>query len=39
MNETFIVYNDSTILNKLSELPATHLQTEPRIFTYILNVK
>ena len=33
MNELFIVYNDSAILNRLSEFPA------PRIFTYILNVK
>ena len=39
MNESFIVYNDSAILNRLSEFPATIAQTETRIFTYILNVK
>ena len=38
MNESFIVYNDSAILNRLSEFPATLVQTESRIFTYILNV-
>ena len=39
MNESFIVYNDSAILNRLPEFPATLVQTETRIFTYILNVK
>ena len=39
MNESFIVYNDSAILNRLSEFPETLVQTESRIFTYILNVK
>ena len=39
MNESFIVYNDSAILNRLSQFPATLVQTETRIFTYILNVK
>ena len=39
MNESFIVYNDSAILNRLSEFPATLVQTKTRIFAYILNVK
>ena len=39
MNESFIVYNDSAILNRLSEFPATLVQTETRIFTYFLNIK
>ena len=39
MSESFIVYNDSAILNRPSEFPATLLKTEIRIFTYILNVK
>ena len=38
MNESFIVYNEFAILNKLSEFPATLGSTETRIFTYILNV-
>ena len=32
MNESFIVYNDSAILNRLSEFPATLVQTESRFF-------
>ena len=39
MNESLIVYNASAILNRLSEFPATVVQTETRIFTYILNFK
>ena len=39
MNESFIVYNDSAILNRLSEFPAILVQMETCIFTYILNVK
>ena len=39
MNESFIVYNDSAILNRLLEFPATLVQTETCIITYILNVK
>ena len=39
MNESFIVYNDSAIFNRLVEFPATLVQTETRNFTYILNVK
>ena len=39
MNESFIVYNDSTILNRLSEFPAALVYTKMRIFTYISNVK
>ena len=38
-NESFIVYNDSAILNRLSEFPATLVQTETRIFYVRLNVK
>ena len=34
MNESFIVYNDSAISNRLSEFPATLAQTETRILTY-----
>ena len=30
-NKSFIVYNDSAILNRLSEFPATLVQTETRI--------
>ena len=36
MNESFIVYNDSAIFKRLSEFPPTLVQTETRIFTYIL---
>ena len=32
MNESFIVYNDSAILNRLSEFPATQVQTESHTF-------
>ena len=39
MNESFIVYNDSVILNRLSEFHATLVWTETHILTYILNVK
>ena len=39
MYESFIVYNNSAILNRLPKFPATLVQTETRIFTYILNVK
>ena len=38
-NESFIVYNNSAILIRPSDFPATFVQTETRIFTYILNVK
>ena len=36
--ESFIVYNDYAILNRLSEFPAPLVKTETRIFTNIFNV-
>ena len=39
MNESFIVYNYSAILNRLWEFPATFVQAEKCIFAYILNVQ
>ena len=36
MDESFIVHNDSAILNRLSEFHAKHVQIETRIFTYDL---
>ena len=38
MNKSFRVYNDSAILNKMSEFPVTLVWTETRISTYFLNV-
>ena len=38
MNESFIVYNDSAILNRLSEFPATRLDCYTYL-AYILNVQ
>ena len=38
MNESFRVYNDSIILNRVLEFPVTLVWTETPIFTYGLNV-